>query len=188
MSGPVAKNLLLTGPPSCGKTTCVLRLAERLCDLRLAGFYTAEVREGGGRVGFEAVGLSTGRRAVLAHVRSKSRHRVGRYGVEPAALAQLVVTELGRPAREVDLFVVDEVGKMELFCPEFVDAVSRLLDGPTPVVATVAMRGCGLIAAVKAREDVRLVEVTTENRDGLPEDLEAWVRRSTSDRQRGRSN
>src|SRR5262249_35929080 len=127
MEGPHIKNLLLTGPPGCGKTTCVLRLTERLGDLRLAGFYTAQVRAGGGRVGFEAIGLSTGRHAVLAHVRSKSRHRVGRYGVETAALAQLVVTELGRPAEEVDLFVVDEVGKMELFCREFVDAVPRLL-------------------------------------------------------------
>src|SRR5689334_21341271 len=107
------KNLLFTGPPGCGKTTCVLRLTERLGDFRLAGFYTAEIREGASRVGFEAVGLATGRHAVLAHVRSKSRHRVGRYGVEPTALAQLVVMELGKPAEEVDVFVVDEVGKME---------------------------------------------------------------------------
>jgi nucleoside-triphosphatase len=171
-----SKNLLLTGPPGCGKTTCVLRLTERLGDLRLAGLYTGEIREAGSRVGFEAVGLSTGGHSVLAHVRSKSRHRVGRYGVEQAALAQLVVTELGRPAGEVDVFVVDEVGKMELFCREFVDAVPRLLDGPTPVVATVAMRGGGLIAEAKARADVELVEVTAGSRNGLPEELEAWAR------------
>jgi nucleoside-triphosphatase len=176
MEEPHLKNLLLTGPPGCGKTTCVLRLTERLSDLRLAGFYTAEIREGGSRVGFEAVGVSTGGQAVLAHVRSKSQYRVGRYGVETAALAQLVVTELGRPAEEVDLFVVDEVGKMELFCREFVETVPRLLDGPTPVVASVAMRGGGLIAAVKARGDVKLVELMAGKRDGLPEELEAWTR------------
>src|SRR5271169_3686055 len=37
--------LLLTGPPSCGKTTVILRLAELLRDLRLAGFYTRELRQ-----------------------------------------------------------------------------------------------------------------------------------------------
>jgi nucleoside-triphosphatase len=171
------KNLLLTGPPGCGKTTAVLRLVERLPDLRLAGFHTAEVREGG-RVGFEAVGVCTGRHALLAHVRSRSRHRVGRYGVEPAALAPLVEAELGRPAGEIDLFVVDEVGKMELLCPEFVAAVRRLLDGPVPLVATVAMKGGGLIEEAKGRGDVRLVEVGLANRDGLPAEVEAWVRRA----------
>jgi hypothetical protein len=33
-----------------------------------------------------------------------------------------------------------------------------------------------LIAQVKARGDVRLVTVTDEDRDGLPEELERWVR------------
>jgi nucleoside-triphosphatase len=170
------KNLLLTGPPSCGKTTAVLRLVERLADLRVAGFYTREVREGGNRVGFEALGISSGRHATLAHVRSKSRLRVGRYGVESAALAPLVGAELGRPAGEADLFVIDEIGKMELSCDEFVDAVRQLLDGVVPVLATVAMKGGGLIAEAKARADVRLVKVTEVNRDRLPGELEAWVR------------
>jgi nucleoside-triphosphatase len=172
----LCKNLLLTGPPSCGKTTLVRRLVERLGDLCLAGFYTQELREGGHRVGFEAVGISTGRHALLAHVQSKSRIRVGRYGVEASALAPLVAAELVRPPGDVGLFVIDEIGKMELLCPEFVDAVRRLLGGPVPVVAAVAMKGGGLIAEAKTREDVRLVEVTDENRDSLPAELEAWVR------------
>lgn len=177
------KNLLLTGLPGCGKTTAVHRLVERLTDLRLCGFYTQELREQGTRVGFEAVGLSSGRHALLAHVRSRSRHRVGRYGVEAAAFAQIVHAELGRPAGDLDLFVVDEIGKMELLCPQFVEVVPRLLDGPVPVVATVALRGGGLIAAVKARADVRLVDVTAENRDRLPGELEAWVSGRTSGQQ-----
>lgn len=36
--------ILLTGPPDCGKTSVLCRLAEWLGDLRLAGFYTQEVR------------------------------------------------------------------------------------------------------------------------------------------------
>jgi nucleoside-triphosphatase len=91
-------------------------------------------------------------------------------------LAWMVEAELDRPAGAVDLFVIDEVGKMELLCPEFVRAVPRLLDGLAPVLATVAVRGGGLITEVKVREDVRLVEVTEANREGLPADLERWVR------------
>ncbi len=176
---PAPKNILLTGPPSCGKTTIVRRLVERLADLRLAGLYTQELREHGSRVGFEAVGISTANHALLAHVHSRSRFRVSRYGVEPANLATLVAGELCRPPDEVDNFVVDEIGKMELLCPDFVDAVRRLLDGPVPLLATVALRGGGLIAEAKARPDVRLVEVTEATRDGLPAELERWARRTS---------
>jgi nucleoside-triphosphatase len=176
VGGPHLKNLLLTGPPGCGKTTAVRRLVERLADLRLAGLYTRELREGGTRVGFEAVGVSTGRHAILAHVRSRSGQRVGRYGVEAAGLALLVQAELGSQAAEAGLVVIDEVGKMELLCPQFVGAVPWLLGGPVPVVATVASRGGGLIAGAKVRPDVRLVEVSEANRGRLPAELEAWAR------------
>jgi nucleoside-triphosphatase len=168
------KNFLLTGPPGCGKTTVIRRLAERLGDLRLAGFYTQELREQGQRVGFEAISIS-GRRALLAHVRSVARHRVGCYGVEPDQFEPLVQEELAR-ARDVNAYLIDEVGKMELFCPAFVEAVPRLLCNAVPVVLTVAQRGQGLIAQIKARAEVRLVTVTEENRDALPEELERWAR------------
>jgi hypothetical protein len=75
MPGEHAKNLLLTGLPNCGKTTAIRRLIERLADLRLAGFYTQELREGGQRVAFEAVGLSTRQHVLLAHVRSRWRRQ-----------------------------------------------------------------------------------------------------------------
>jgi nucleoside-triphosphatase len=170
------KNILLTGPPGCGKTTVIQRLIDRLGDLRLAGFYTQELREHGQRVGFEAVGLS-GQRAILAHVGFKTKQRVGKYGVEPGRLEELLHAELNRPA---DAWVVDEIGKMELLCPAFVVAVSRLLDGPAPVFATVVLKGQGLIAAVKARNDGQLIHVINDNRDRLPEELERWMRRCLS--------
>ena len=106
------KNLLLTGPLGCGKTTVLERVAEHLGDLRLAGFLTVEVREHGQRVGFEAIGLG-GRRAILAHVRIRSPLAVGRYGVEPGRLVPLIDEELVRPPGTVDVYLIDEIGKME---------------------------------------------------------------------------
>ena len=52
----------------------------------------------------------------------------------------------------------------------------RLLDGPIPVVATIALRGGGFIAEVKNRPDVQIVEVTQANRQALPGQIAAWVK------------
>jgi nucleoside-triphosphatase len=170
------KHVLITGPPGCGKTTVILKLAKLLHDLRVAGFYTRELREHGQRVGFEAVGLSSGLRATMAHVLLKTRERVGRYGVDASSLEPIVMAELVR-STDGDAYLIDEIGKMELLCRSFVGAVSRLLEGVVPVIATVALKGSSLIADVKKRQDVRLVEVTTANRDGLPSDLATWLRK-----------
>ncbi len=173
------KNLLLTGSPGCGKTTVLQQVAEHLGDRRLAGFLTLELREHGQRVGFEAVGLG-GRRVILAHVRYRSLVSVGRYGVEPDRLVPLIEEELNRPLGTVDAFLIDEIGKMECHCPQFVTTMRRLLGEQTPVVATVALRGGGFIGEVKNRPDVQVVEVTRGNRDTLPGQIAAWVKQQTA--------
>jgi nucleoside-triphosphatase len=43
------RNLLITGLPGTGKTTVVMRLADRLKRMKAAGFYTEEIRTGGAR-------------------------------------------------------------------------------------------------------------------------------------------
>jgi nucleoside-triphosphatase len=155
---------LLTGAPGIGKTTVLMRLAERLGNLRVAGFYTEEVREGGRRQGFRAVTFA-GDTAMLAHVRTKSHHRVGRYGVDVSAFEKLALPELQRPA---DVVLIDEIGKMECFSAAFVQAVKGLLDSDIPVIATVALKGGGLIAEVKRRSDTEVIRVAHDNRDRLP--------------------
>jgi hypothetical protein len=50
-----------------------------------------------------------------------------------------------------------------------------------PVLATVALKGSGLIATVKARPDIRLIEVTSANRDQLPDELARILRSCCQD-------
>lgn len=158
------KNLLLTGRPGIGKTTLIVRLAQMLQDRRLAGFYTEEIRQGPARAGFRVATLS-GQTATLAHRNIKSLQRVGQYFVDVSAFDQLVLPELARPCK---LILIDEIGKMECFSSRFVECVRELLGGTTSLIATVALKGTGLIAEVKSRSDVEVVEVTRENRDELP--------------------
>lgn len=174
------EQILLTGIPGCGKTTLVGRIVEQLSDLRLAGFVTRERRgPDGRRVGFQATGLNGGS-VMLASVMSDSKARVGKYGVELPGFESLIRGELQRPGEDVDLFVVDEVGKMECFSSLFVGQLQNLLDGPTPLLLTVAIKGGGLIAQLKRRPGVELIEVTRENRDVLVERLVERLRRAAS--------
>ena len=162
-----ATNILLVGPPGVGKTTVVMRLAAQLQGRAVGGFYTQEIRQAGGRLGFQAATFA-GETVVMAHVDFRGRHRVGRYGVDVASFEQLVLPEL---ACEHEIMVIDEIGKMECFSSRFVEAVESLLDGPKPVVATVAIHGGRFIAQVKARPDAEVWQVTRQDRDELPQRL-----------------
>jgi nucleoside-triphosphatase len=71
--------------------------------------------------------------------------------------------------------VVDEIGKMECLSARFVSAMTRLLDGGMPLVASVARRGEGFIADVKRRPDVEVWELTRTNRDEIPARILAWL-------------
>jgi nucleoside-triphosphatase len=160
-------NILLTGRPGIGKTTVIMRLAERLAERAVAGFYTEEIRPGTHRQGFRAVTFS-GHTALLAHISLKGSSRVGRYGVDVTAFENLVLPELARPA---DVMLIDEIGKMECFSTRFAMATRGLLDGVIPVVGTVASKGAGFIAEVKGRADIEICEVTRSNRDELPQSV-----------------
>ena len=115
-----------------------------------------------------------GEEAVLAHVSIRSEHRVSKYGVDLAALDRSVASAL-RPSARTDLYLIDEIGKMECFSERFVKAVKVLLDSKRLLVATVAQRGGGFIEEVKRRPDVELWTVTRRSRDEMPDRVLEWL-------------
>ena len=159
------RRILLTGPPGCGKTTAVRKIVGALDrKLKMAGFFTEEIREAGQRVGFRWHRLD-GRTGTLAHINIKSPHHVSKYGVDIESFETEVVSVLDPSAADVDLFVVDEIGKMECFSDKFVDAIRRLLQSDKSILATVAQKGSGLIREVKSYPGVELLHLSRETRD-----------------------
>lgn len=167
--------LLLTGRPGIGKTTAIKTAAELLGE-RAGGFYTEEIREQGKRRGFRLVTLD-GQEAVMAHVklRGGGRPHVSRYGVDVAAIERVGVAALWRAMEAGQIVVVDEIGKMELFCKMFKEVVWQAVEGPHTVVATVMAKPNPWVDGLKALPHVVMWEVTMKNRDELAERIVEWL-------------
>jgi nucleoside-triphosphatase len=160
--------ILLTGSPGIGKTTAIRRILRNLQGIKCSGFYTDEKRERGQRRGFMIRTLD-GEEGTLASVGGETGPRVGRYMVHIEELERVVLPRINPEESPAELYVIDEIGKMELMSKKFRESIITLLAQPSNILATVAIKGKGFLDQVKGRNDVDLIEVTKENRDSLPE-------------------
>jgi nucleoside-triphosphatase len=165
--------MLLTGNPGVGKTTVIRAVTERLKGIACAGFYTEEVRQEGKRSGFRIITLD-GQEATLASLGTR-RPTVGKYSIHVEEFEKLAVLTLDPVKTPADLYIIDEIGKMELLSLAFKAAIVELLAQPTNILATITRRGNGFVDQIKRRSDVDLIEVTRSNRDELPEKLAAAI-------------
>jgi nucleoside-triphosphatase len=161
-------NVLLTGRPGIGKTTLIKRLIEA-SSLSKGGFYTEEVREKGQRVGFSLITLD-GKRSLLAHLKTKSPYRVGRYGVDIDTFEAIGVESTRKAISTNDIIIIDEIGRMELFSRKFREVVLQALKTGR-VIATIKKGRGDFIDKIKSRKDVRVLKVNLENRETLSSKL-----------------
>ena len=158
--------ILLTGLPGCGKTTAVMKIISNLDSERIAGFYTKEIRENDTRKGFSWNCLD-GSTGILAHTKIKGPHKVGKYGVDIAGFEKSIMPILDIDNNNAELFVIDEIGRMECFSKKFATAIRSLFSSNKSVLATVAKKGKGLISEVKNYPETNLFNLTVQNRDKI---------------------
>ncbi|KAL8549961.1 hypothetical protein ACS0TY_008695 [Phlomoides rotata] len=176
------KCFLVTGPPGVGKTTLIIRVLEALKlsnpSLKIQGFYTREIRDGAERVGFEVVTLD-GRRGPLASskvnsLESRRWPNVGRFKVDVSSFESLALPEL-QVNEDTDLFIIDEVGKMELFSSSFFPAVLRVLESKIPLLGTVPIPKFGReipeVARLKNHPGATVYTLNTSSRDAMKEQI-----------------
>jgi len=186
--------LFVTGQPGCGKTTLIknMLLDPVMKNLRTSGFITEEVLgEGGSRVGFDIVTLD-GARAILARKGGSPGPKVGQYTVDVEAFEELALPILeAKP--DVDLYVIDEIGRMELCSARFRAACGALLQAQRPIFGSIAAarygRSVPYCEEIKARPEVVTLnlkpstrdQVASEVREGLKTLVAGTVRGAGSD-------
>lgn len=166
------KNILVTGRPGVGKTTCVRRVAELLTSrgVVVGGMITFEVRSSGRRIGFQILDMQSGRRGWLARKGVYGMPRVGRYTVFLDELESIGVGAITAALEKAQVIVIDEIGPMELYSEKFKETVWKALESSKPVLATIHAKAerYSFGRKVLSRNDVELHKLTLINREGVP--------------------
>ncbi|XP_020580827.1 nucleoside-triphosphatase THEP1 isoform X2 [Phalaenopsis equestris] len=137
--------------------------------------------EGSARVGFEVVTLD-GRRGTLATSiasrKSLSWPCVGKYRVDLPSFETIALPEL-EVKEGTDLFIIDEVGKMELFSSSFYPAVLRVFESNTPILATIPIPKYGRdipeVSGLRNHPKATVCTLNAGNRDAIKETIYAQI-------------
>ena len=167
--------VLVTGQPGCGKTTAVKTLVDELraSGASVRGFYTDEVLSGGRRVGFDIVTVPDGRRGPLAR-KGAAGPKVGAYGVDLDGFERLALPTLDVDDDDETIYVLDEIGRMELKSEAFATRVEELLARGVRLVGAITAPIYGHRVAfcdrVGATRGVAVHKLTSKTRDGVTEE------------------
>ncbi len=138
----MSSKILITGSPQCGKSTLILKLIEYFSKQKFTvyGFLTPEVREHGNRIGFDAIDIYSGEKSPLARVGNfNTKFRLGKYNIFIDQFDRLLEKSLNLEGKTVNLVVIDEIGKMELFSEIFQDLIRKIFNSNIAIIATIGL-------------------------------------------------
>jgi nucleoside-triphosphatase len=162
--------ILVTGKPGIGKTSILRRTVKELKNRKyeVGGMICSEVREGGVRVGFEIMDLSTGTRGWLAHMNQPTGPKIGKYHVNLTDLDVIGVGAILDALQNADILAIDEIGPMELLSTAFSKALIKAAESSKPVIGTIhyGLKN-SIIGSIKNRENTEILKVTYKNRENL---------------------
>jgi nucleoside-triphosphatase len=167
----------ITGMPSVGKTQTLIKIIEKIqkSGYKLEGMITTPFIEKKKRVGFYVEDWQTKEKEIFARLDLDSKDKVGKYGVDLAALERVGVHAIEKAINDenIDIIVIDEIGKMEMLSEKFCEVVIEALDSDKPIMVTLHKKSrTPLLQDIRRRDDIRILEVTAVNRNLLPYKIE----------------
>lgn len=153
---------LVQGQPGSGKTTLLKAILARLREqgARVCGFITEENlgRSTSSRTGFDVVSIPVdenddSERCLFASKFSKTKFKTGSYYVHVASFDRVALPSLVL-SDDVDVYLIDEIGRMEMHSVRFKEAVLDLLKAGKVVVGSIAAPRYGHV--VNFCEDIKV--------------------------------
>ncbi len=161
----------ITGLPESGKTSALKKVIEMLEEeeLVIGGMVTEPVFSKNKRTGYQILDWMTKKRGKLMTPDPEANDRDECNANNLETLRSVGVSAIEKATDEADVIVIDEVGRLEVECEEFVDAVKRALDANKPLLLTLHKKSRNpLLQDIRRRDDVRILEVTQVNQKLLP--------------------
>ncbi len=154
------QNFFITGEPKAGKTTLLKEIVKDLkgSGLRVGGFVSPEERHHGTRTAFYVMDVESGRVEPLASVKGDGP-KVSKYHVDVKSFESIAVPAMGR-VEEYDVFVIDEIGRMEMKSRKFAQLLEAVFESHTPLIASLHQDYLDKFAPTG-----EIVELTFDNRN-----------------------
>jgi nucleoside-triphosphatase len=139
----MTSKILITGPPRSGKTTLIKKLISHYAKsgYKIEGFITPEKLSKQKRIGFDLLNIKTNESIPLARVRNlKTKYKIGKYNVFIENLENFILSFGDMKNWKIDLVIIDEIGKMELFSNLFQDFIKKLFNSEILLIASIGQK------------------------------------------------
>ena len=135
--------ILITGLPRCGKSTLISTLLEYFSEKNytIHGFLTPEVKEENKRIGFDIKDIYSKEHGKLARIGNyNTKYKLGKYSVFVEELEEMISKLEIIEFNKIDLLVIDEIGKMEIFSKKFQNFIKRIFTSNGTILATIGLK------------------------------------------------
>lgn len=155
-------NFLITGPRQIGKSTLVRKIMAFFPVEQVGGFVTEPVDRR--RTAYQIRSLSDGESRIFARRIFTDQRQ---FKIETDVFDSFGSKILEQARERAKLIVMDEIGVMEQTAYNFQQQVLACLGARHPVLAVLKAKPNSFLAQLKARSDVRVIQINRKNRNKL---------------------